>query len=138
MTPRTVVYVLEINSVLDKKTLNQIKQEGFTRIPVYKNFTDNIVGVLYAKDLINIKVNTKVKEIFKKEKILTVLKQQKLDQLLNKFIKSKIHIALVKNKFHGLEGVVSLEDVIEEIIKMEIVDETDQVPDLQKKAKAKS
>jgi len=138
MTPRTVVYVLEINSVLDKKTLNQIKQEGFTRIPVYKNFTDNIVGVLYAKDLINIKVNTKVKEIFKKEKILTVLKQQKLDQLLNKFIKSKIHIALVKNKFHGLEGVVSLEDVIEEIIKMEIADETDQVPDLQKKAKAKS
>ena len=88
--------------------------------------------------MINIKVNTKVKEIFKKEKILTVLKQQKLDQLLNKFIKSKIHIALVKNKFHGLEGVVSLEDVIEEIIKMEIVDETDQVPDLQKKAKAKS
>ena len=137
MTPRTVVYALEINARLDEKLINEIKEEGFTRIPVYQNSIDDVIGILYSKDLINIKLDIKVKDIYKKEKILTVLKQQKLDQLLNMFIGSKVHLALVKNEYHGLTGVVTLEDVIEEIIKREIVDETDHTPDLQKKARGK-
>jgi CBS domain containing-hemolysin-like protein len=68
---------------------------------------------------------------------LVVQKDLHLDVLLQKFMKSKIHIAFVKNEYHGLEGVVTLEDVLEEIIRQEIVDETDQVTDMQKKAKAK-
>ncbi|MEA1963048.1 MAG: CNNM domain-containing protein [Patescibacteria group bacterium] len=137
MTPRTVVYALGINTYLDEKLLNKIKKEGFTRIPVYKDTNDNIVGILYAKNLINIKIGIKVADIYKKGKILTVQKQQKLDQLLNMFIGSKVHLALVKNEYHGLAGVVTLEDVIEEILKREIVDETDHAPDLQKKARTK-
>ena len=137
MTPRTVVYALEVNTCLDEKLLNKIKEEGFTRIPIYENSIDNVVGILYAKDLINIKLNVKIKDIYKKEKVLTVSKQQKLDQLLNMFIGSKVHLALVKNEYHGLAGVVALEDVIEEILKREIVDETDHTPDLQKKARTK-
>jgi len=137
MTPRTVIYILDISTSLDEKLLNKIKEEGFTRIPVYKNSIDNVVGILYAKDLINIKLGTKIEKVYKKEKILTVPKQQKLDQVLNMFIKSKVHLALVKNEYHGLEGVVALEDIIEEILEREIVDETDQVPDLQKKARGK-
>ncbi|MCK4539719.1 DUF21 domain-containing protein [Candidatus Parcubacteria bacterium] len=137
MTPRTVVYALEISACLDEKLLNRIKKEGFTRIPVYKKLIDNVVGILYAKDLINIKLGLKIKDIYKKEKILTVPRRQKLDQLLNIFIGSKVHLALVKDEYHGLEGVVALEDVIEEILKREIVDETDQMPDLQKKARNK-
>jgi len=137
MTPRTVIYALDSNASLDEKLLNKIKEEGFTRIPVYENSIDNVVGILYAKDLINIKLGTKIEKLYKKGKILTVPKQQKLDQVLNMFIKSKVHLALVKNEYHGLEGVVALEDVIEEILEREIVDETDQVPDLQEKARGK-
>jgi len=137
MTPRTVVYSLEVDSILNKKLLTEIKEEGFTRIPIYQESIDNIIGVLYIKDLINIKLGTKIKNIYKKEKTLTVAKEIKLDELLAMFIKAKTHIAIVKNEYKGLEGVVTLEDVIEEILKQEIVDETDKVPDLQKKAKNK-
>jgi metal transporter CNNM len=137
MTPRTVVFALDINIGLDEKLLNSIKEEGFTRIPVYKGSIDNVVGILYAKDLINIKLGTKISDLYKKEKVLTVLKDQKLDYLLNMFIKSKVHLAIVKNEYHGSEGVVALEDIIEEILEREIVDETDQMPDLQKKAREK-
>ena len=138
MTPRTVVFALDVNSILDDELLNKVKEEGFTRIPVYKSTIDNAVGILYAKDLINIKPKTKIIDIYKKEKALTISSQIKLDELLNMFIKSKTHIAFVKGKYKGLSGVVTLEDVIEEILRREIVDETDKVPDLQKEALSKN
>jgi len=138
MTPRTVIFALDVNSILDDELLNKIKEEGFTRIPVYKSTIDNAVGILYAKDLINIKPKTKIIDIYKKEKALTISSQIKLDELLNMFIKSKTHIAFVKGKYRGLNGVVTLEDVLEEILRREIVDETDKVPDLQKEALIKN
>ena len=138
MTPRTVVYTLDINSVLGEKLLNRIKKEGFTRIPVYKGLLDNIVGLLYTKDLINIKFKTKIKDVYRKEKILVASKGLKLDELLDMFIKSKTHLACVKNDYNEFEGVVSLEDVLEEILEMEIVDESDKIVDLQKEAKKRA
>ena len=135
ITPRTVVYALESKNILDKKLLNKIKERGFTRIPIYKDSIDNTIGILYIKDLINIKLGTKIKNIYKKENILEVGNDLRLDKLLNKFIKSKAHLAFVRNEYNALEGVVTLEDVIEEIIKREIVDETDKIANLQKKAK---
>ncbi len=134
MTPRTVVYALSVETVLNKSTLNDIKQQGFTRIPVFKNSKDNVIGLLYAKDLINIKPSTIIKNVYRKEKTLTVKEDLHLDELFNTFIESKVHIAFVKDEYNGLEGVVTLEDVMEEILKVEIVDETDTVVDLQKKA----
>ncbi len=134
MTPRTVVYALRLETVLNRSTLNDIKKQGFTRIPVYKNTRDNVVGILYAKDLINIKPSTIVKNVYRKEKPIIIKSDLHLDELFNTFIESKIHIAFVKDKYNGLEGVVTLEDVMEEILKVEIVDETDTVVDLQKKA----
>ena len=53
MTPRTVVYSLDIETKLTKKLLEDIKEEGFTRIPIYQDSADYIVGILYSKDLIN-------------------------------------------------------------------------------------
>lgn len=137
MTPRTVLFSLETDELLSKILLNKIKKEGFTRIPVYKDTIDNIVGILYSKDLINIKLGVKVGSVCRKVDILIVSKKQKLDILLNMFIGSKVHLAFVKNEYHELDGVVSLEDVIEEIIKQEIVDESDQTVDLRKKAREK-
>lgn len=138
MTPRTVVFALKVSDTLDQKLINKIKEEAFTRIPVYRGTIDNVEGVLYMKDLINIKVGTKISDIYKKENMLSVKNDVNLDILFNKFINSKNHIAFVKDEYGGLEGVVTLEDVIEEIIKQEIVDETDEIADMQKKARGKS
>lgn len=125
MTPRKSVYCLEANSALTKKLLNEIKEQGYARIPIYEKSLSNTVGILYAKDLINIKPLIKIKDIYRKEKVLIVDPKIKLDKLLTMFIKSKAHMAFVKNEYKGLEGVATLEDVIEEIIKQEIIDETD-------------
>jgi len=125
MTKRPLVYALEMDTPLDKETLNQIKKEGFTRIPVYKKTIENIIGVLYVKDLIDVAQNMTVKEISKNNKLLIISKEERLDNLLNMFMKSKNHLAIVKSKNGHLEGVVSLEDVLEEIIEQEISDETD-------------
>lgn len=135
MTPRTVVYALKAKSILDEKLINKIKGKGFTRIPVYEKTIDNVVGVLNIKDLINIKIGTKISDIYRKENTLTVNSDVKLDIMLNKFIKTKTHIAFIKDEYNGLKGVITLEDIIEEIIKQEIVDETDKVADMQQKAR---
>ena len=137
MTPRTVVYALPHDAILNKRLLNKIKKEGFTRIPIYKEKIDNTIGVLYVKDLINIRTNTKIEKVYRKEKTLAIQKSMKLDNLLQTFIKSKKHMAFVQDEYKGLEGVVTLEDILEEIIRQEIVDETDRVVNLQKKARAK-
>lgn len=137
MTPRTVVFALEEAQVLDEKTLKKIKKSGFTRIPVYKKSIDDVVGVLNVKELINCKVGIPVKDVYSPEHMLVVKEDLNLDELLNLFISSKKHIAFVKDEYGGLDGVVTLEDVVEEILKQEIIDETDTVTDLQKKAKTR-
>ena len=137
MTPRTVIFALDINTKLDHKILNSIKKEGFTRVPVYDGSIDSIKGVLYVKDLIDLKQDAMLVDVYKKEKILVVDKGLKLDKMLNTFISSKNHIAFVEDEYGGLEGVVTLEDVLEEILRLEIVDESDRVVDMQKKARDK-
>ncbi len=134
MTPRTVVFSLDITQKLTKTLLSKIKKEGFTRIPVYKDSTDNIVGILYSKDLINIKAGVKLSAKYRKG-VLELDKETKLDVALNKFIEGRKHIAAVTDEYTGFEGLITLEDVLEEILKVEIIDETDTVTDLRKKAR---
>jgi metal transporter CNNM len=135
MTPRTVVYSLEINDILDANLLDEIREEGFTRIPLYDESVDNVVGVLYSKDLIGIKPGTAVSSLSKKRELLKISLDTKLDDVLNLFLKSKTHLALVLDEYGGLDGIVTLEDVIEEVFAIEILDETDDVADMQKYAK---
>ena len=137
MTPRTVCHFLNEKKELNRKTIKQIKESGFSRIPVFRKNTDNIVGILYVKDLIGLNKNEKIKNIYRK-KFLVIDRDEKIDNLLNIFAKSKIHIAVVKNQFGSIEGVVTLEDIIEEIFRIEIVDETDKIEDLQEEAKIKA
>jgi metal transporter CNNM len=127
MTHKNFVYALEVNIPLTKVILETIKQEGYTRIPIYRQSIDNTIGILYTKDLINIKEDTKIEDIYKQEKILMISKDLKLDKLLRMFIESKTHMAFVRGENNRLDGVVTLEDVIEEIINQEIHDESDQV-----------
>lgn len=137
LTPRTVLYLLEESQALTTYRLNLIKKNGFSRVPVYKEKEDNIIGLLYTKDLIGISKGKKVKSIYKKDNIKSFKESTKLDKLLSYFLKSKNHLVLIKNDFNVLVGVVTLEDVIEEILNVEIVDETDKVSDLRDVARKK-
>lgn len=123
MTPRKDIYALEADTIISSNLLEKIKKEGFSRIPIFKKSLDNIIGIIYVKDLINIKENVKAEKICQEDKALRITSDQKLDTLLNLLIQSEIHLAFIKNKKRKLEGLITLEDVIEEIIKQEIVDE---------------
>lgn len=128
LTPKSRVYWLKGETIIDEKLLSKIKKMGFTRIPVFLETDKSKMGVLFVKDLIGINVNEKqsVWELSRKENIIIVKERVKLDHLMNLFIKRKMHLALVCDENNKFKGIVSLEDVIEEIIKEEIFDELDK------------
>ncbi|MEN8927891.1 MAG: gliding motility-associated protein GldE [Flavobacteriales bacterium] len=104
--------------------LKQIVENGYSRLPIYQESFDNVTGVLYVKDLLP----HLHKEKFDWKTLLRepffVPESKKIDDLLRQFQESKIHIAIVADEYGGTSGIVTLEDVIEEIIG-EISDEFD-------------
>ncbi|MFK7772649.1 MAG: CNNM domain-containing protein [Saprospiraceae bacterium] len=137
MTPKNVVFMLEKEQPITLELVLKIKENGFTRIPVYQNQNrDHIIGLLLVKDLLGVDLtqNFLVKD-FVKEVLLFIREEMLLDNLLNHFIKEKKHLAGVFNEFGGFQGVVSLEDIIEEILNVEILDEADKTKNLQFLAK---
>lgn len=132
MTPKKVVYMLEENQEITSELLKEIKEKGHTRIPIYKQFKDNVSNMLLVKDLIHTD-KTKVGEVDKR-RVLKVSLDTKLDTLLNTLIASKTHIAIVTDHYDTMLGVVTMEDIVEEILKKEVVDETDQHEDMREQA----
>lgn len=108
-----------------KKLLENITRSGFSRLPIYRDTLDNIAGVLYTKDLLQYLNNG---DEFQWQNILRppfyVPENKKIDDLLREFQHKKIHLAVVVDEYGGTSGIVTLEDVIEEIVG-EINDEFD-------------
>lgn len=130
MTPRADVFVIDAAQELD---IQKIISTGYSRIPVFEGSIDNIIGILHIKDMFASyhKLNSSdenesldIKQIIKETYFIPEFK--KLDSLLHNFQKKQTHIAVVVDEHGGFEGVVTLEDVIEEIVG-EIVDETDRL-----------
>ena len=89
---------------------------------------------MYTKDLIGFNKKCKVITAARKDILFNVKPDDNLDKLLNKFIRKKVHLAFVIDDFGVLHGIVTLEDVLEEILQKEIMDEEDEHPDLRKVA----
>ena len=125
MTPRTDV--LAFRTDLDYKSLiNELKTVKFSRIPVYDETFDQIKGILYVKDLLpkmNESSQYEWKQLLRDAKF--VPENKKLDDLLKEFQEEKTHIAIVVDEYGGSSGIVSLEDVLEEIVG-DITDEFDE------------
>lgn len=125
MVPRT-----EITAVNEDATTDEIKEifrtSEFSRIPVYRNSLDNIVGILYVKDLIRLKGTDYSREDLLKliRKPLFVPETKKIDLMLKEFQKSKLHIAVVVDEYGGTAGIITMEDILEEIVG-DILDEYD-------------
>ncbi|WP_369048083.1 gliding motility-associated protein GldE [Tenacibaculum sp. UWU-22] len=115
MKPRTDVFAIPDNELYEN-VLKKILKKGYSRNPVYHESIDNVVGVLYAKDLLE-HLN---KKGFKWQKLLRepifVPENKKLDDLLIEFQEKKNHLAIVVDEYGGTSGIVTLDDVIKEIV----------------------
>ncbi len=115
MTPRIDVFALS-NVESYENVLAKIVEKGFSRNPVYNESTDDIIGVLYAKDLLPHlnKKNFKWQDLIREPYF--VPENKKLDDLLKEFQEKKNHLAIVVDEYGGTSGIITLEDVIEEIV----------------------
>ncbi len=128
MTPRTDIVAAEVSSDL-QQVLQIITSGGHTRIPVYEDNIDNIVGLIYAKDLLaeigKDPVDFKLRE--KMRKVYFVPETKPLRVLLHEFQNQKLHISIVLDEYGGTAGIVTLEDILEELVG-EIADEYEETP----------
>lgn len=139
MTPRQVVFSLDAEKTLGE-TLEERGNWPFSRIPLYDKNKDNWVGIILRRDAYN-----KLAEGLRDIKLRQLMRPMQLipdsltlDKLLLRFLKQRGHIVGVVDEWGAIAGVVSLEDVLEEILGREIVDEYDESVDLQESARKRS
>ncbi|HEY5536209.1 MAG TPA: hemolysin family protein [Ignavibacteria bacterium] len=124
MIPRNNIMALDIDESRDK-IVQTVIEEGYSRIPVYRETIDNIIGIIYSKDLISASEH---RDIIVLQDILRpayfIPETKHIGELLKDFQKKRLHMGLVVNEHGGVEGLITLEDIIEEIVG-EIEDEYD-------------
>jgi putative hemolysin len=126
MTPRPDIVALEINTSMDE-VVRLLIEEGHSRIPVYEENLDNIIGVLLVKDLLPYMAGTKGEGFVLRELLREpyfVPDTKRIGELLAELRTRNVHLAIVLDEFGGTEGIVTLEDLLEEIVG-EIYDEYD-------------
>ena len=115
MRPRLDIHAYS-NLLNYDEVLKNTVENNFSRVPVYKDDLDNIVGILYVKDLLPFLDKKDFDWLSILRKPLFIPENKKLDDLMQEFQEKKIHLAIVVDEFGGTSGVISLEDVIEEIV----------------------
>lgn len=138
MVPRVDMFSLSAETTI-KEATRLLENEGYSRTPVYRNTVDNIIGVLMYKDLLskflqyeqsgnNISIlNAPIETLLKN--ILYTPETKKISHLLQEFRKKKVHLAIVVDEYGGTEGIVTIEDILEEIVG-DISDEYDEAESL--------
>ncbi|ETR72232.1 MAG: hemolysin [Candidatus Magnetoglobus multicellularis str. Araruama] len=130
MTDRTQIFSLDTSSYL-KDVSDTIVSKGFSRIPIYEDQTDNIKGILYAKDILQ-HLLTKSEDRPLRDLIrpaMIIPETMLIDNLLREFKREKVHIAMVVDEHGGISGLITIEDILEEIVG-DIYDETDKDEEL--------
>ena len=116
MVPRIDVDFIPLN-IESAPLLQKIAESGHSRFPVYKETTDDVVGILYVKDLISLMAKGEplnVEKVIRKP--FFVPDSKRIDDLLREFKRRRVHIAVAADEYGGVSGIVCLEDIIEEIV----------------------
>ncbi len=124
MVPRTQVFALDVNE-FNSESIDLIIDENYSRIPCYEDNLDNVIGVIYLKDILI--ANRKREPVIIRKfirNILIVPETKRIGQLLNEFQLKRQQMALVVNEYGGTEGIITMEDILEELVG-EIQDEFD-------------
>jgi len=138
MTPRSVVF-----SLSDKDTVGQVVNKYsplvFSRIPIFKNSLDQVIGFVHRYDLVNKQAEDKFDVTMNTlmEPVHTVKDSDSVSTILDQFVKRRQQIFIVEDEFGTTTGLITLEDAIETLLGVEIVDEHDSVVDMRKLASAK-
>ena len=138
MTPRTVVIAFPQALTVDQ-LFEKAPEIPVTRLPIYKEKLDEITGFVHKNDLMLARARgegNRPLADFRRD-LVTVHDAASLSDLFDRLLKEGAHIAAVLDRFGGLDGVVTLEDVVETLLGLEIVDEHDAAPDMQKLARRK-
>jgi magnesium and cobalt exporter, CNNM family len=138
MTPRTVMKLTSEDHTIEEY-YNNNKDIQFSRIPIYSDSPENITGYILKDEVFkNLVENHNSKTLSElKRKIIIETKDTPIPELFEKFIESKEHIALIVDEFGSVSGIVTMEDVIETLLGLEIVDEQDTHEDMQLLARNK-
>lgn len=129
MTPYGVVKKVRRDDVLSPVFLGELHDSGYSRFPVIEPEQGAVVGMLYSKDLVELHSHKTVGAVMRPE-VYFVNEFTALDNVLNAFLRTKHHLFLVVNEFEEIVGIVTIEDVIEQIIGRKIIDEFDRYDDL--------
>ncbi|HWQ77983.1 MAG TPA: hemolysin family protein [Anaerovoracaceae bacterium] len=118
MTPRTDVYMININDNLPDY-VDELLEERYARVPVYERDTDNIIGILYMKDfMIEARKhgfeNVNIRNLLRKPYL--VPESKNIDELFRELQETKVHIAILIDEYGGFSGIVTIEDLIEEVM----------------------
>ena len=135
MTPKSVVKTVSSTEPVGPVLMKELHETGFSRFPVYEEDEDNIVGILYLQDLIKPSKGRKYVRDLVVTDVYFVNEHLKLDHALNAFLRTKNHLFIAVNEFQEMVGVITIEDILEQIIGREIVDEFDKYDDMREVAK---
>lgn len=126
MIPRTDVVALDADMARER-IIKIVLEEGYSRMPVYRGTVDNVIGIVYSKDLLGMR---EYQDLIILEDIVRpayfVPETKKISQLMRELQAQRIHMAVVIDEFGGTEGIITMEDILEEIVG-EIHDEYDEV-----------
>jgi metal transporter CNNM len=127
MTPIEKVAMFDENQKLTDQFFKEVSEQGYSRFPIYSGNKTNVVGVLFAKDLLTEDENISIRQTEEAfdTSVMRIKGSTYLDTILARMLKKKQHIAIVEKTSGEAIGVLSLEDIIEEIIQTEIEDEED-------------
>lgn len=133
MTPWTVVETVEREDRITDVLLKRLRTSGFSRFPVMDD--GKVVGILYLRELVGRRLKGKyVKGVYRKD-VVFVSEKKLLDDTFNLALRKRRHLFVVRNVMDVVTGVVTMEDILEEIVGREIVDEADKVVDMRAKAR---
>ncbi len=138
-TPRTVLTYLYADKTIEE-CREKIISSVHSRLPIMGKSIDDVIGVALKDELLVALIHNKKEKKIQDfcHNVIITNESKKVDELLQLFIEKKQHMAMVFDEYGGLEGVVTLEDILEELMGKEIVDETDRVEDMESWAKKKA
>jgi CBS domain containing-hemolysin-like protein len=136
MTPRTVISAISEDMTISE-AFKLVSKSPFSRLPLYRNNMDDITGFILKEDVLISNAQGRDDETVKslKRDIIVVSELMSLPILLENFLEYRQHIAVVVDEYGGTSGLVTLEDLVETLMGMEITDEKDTVVDMQKLAR---
>ncbi len=134
MIPRRMAKMVKLIDSVGPVLMNELHSSGHSRFPVYEGKQDNVVGMLYLRDLVEKNSNGKVADLMHPGAVF-VNEQSPLGNVLQAFLKTKQHLFVVVNGFEEVVGIITIEDILEQIIGKPIMDEFDKYEDLREVAK---